>query len=204
MDGQAGNVPGWIGKDSSCRGGSSFRGETGIEKACGATQDSRLGGRFPVTFRGGLPRRHRGGAVSRGRGCRFWAGDVGEILRVLLQCGRLPVRSGRGPSKLLRRPRTIFPSLLRTGAVASGDGRRENERCLTQSNSRRASPGPDRKARIGALKKGRKNERCLAQSDGRRAPPGSDRKARVGIRMNGREEEAGGKAWIPAFTGMTW
>jgi hypothetical protein len=54
------------------------------------------------------------------------AGRRGVADQVVRSCGRLAVRSGRGTSKLLRRPRTIFPSLLRTGAVASGDGRREN------------------------------------------------------------------------------
>jgi hypothetical protein len=142
MDGQAGNIPTWVGKDSSCRCGSISRGETGIEKACGVIQDSRLGGRLTVKFWRGS-KRHRG---------------AGEIGRVLLQFGRLPVRSGRGTSKLLRGPRNVFPSLLRTEAVTSSDGRRENERCLAQSDSRRASPGPDRKARIGALRKGREEE----------------------------------------------
>ena len=65
------------------------------------------------------------------------------------QGGRAPSRSRRGPSKLPRRPRNVFPSLFLARSCASGTMRRENERCLVRSNSRRAAPGARRRARSG-------------------------------------------------------
>lgn len=53
----------------------------------------------------------------------------------LRQGGRIPGRFGPGSPKLLRRPRTDFPSLLPNNRLRSDETRRENKRFPAQSDS---------------------------------------------------------------------
>ena len=100
----------------------------------------------------------------RRRGSIFLATERHE--RGEWQRGRLPGRSGRGPSKLPRGPRNVFPPLLRTRASTSNERRRENERCLARSDSRRPSPEPARKAEAACYADGLKEKEKLAVNTG--------------------------------------
>ena len=58
----------------------------------------------------------------------------------------LAVRFGRGPSKLLRGPRNVFPSLLRIDGVISGtDDGKTNDGWLSQTVG---EPRPNSTARL--------------------------------------------------------